>query len=101
MCVCVCVCVCVFVSSILATVPLVKARRVRHFAVDLEDYTTCSAYFSVQPEPNEVTQEGVNTGAFFLFLHILSCAPPSSCGACLQPVYTGLPTGVALQNLYK
>ncbi len=29
------VCVCVFVSSVLATIPLVKARRVLHFAVYL------------------------------------------------------------------
>ena len=71
---------CVFVSSILATVPLVKARRVLHFGVYLEDYT-CSVYFSVQLEPTEVAKE-VHTGALFFF-YIL-CAQPSSCGACLH-----------------
>ncbi len=39
-----------------------------HFAVYLEDYT-CSVYFSVQLEPTEVKQEGVNTEAFFFFLY--------------------------------
>ncbi len=37
-----CACACVFASSVLATVPLIKARRVLHFAVYLED-CTCSA----------------------------------------------------------
>ena len=48
----------------------------------LEDYT-CPVYFSVQLEPTGVTQEGVNTGAFFFFLCFFF-APPSSCGACLN-----------------
>ncbi len=50
-------CWCVFVSSILATAPLIKGeRRVLHFAVYLEDYT-CSVHFYSQLEPTEVTQE--------------------------------------------
>ncbi len=41
---------------------------VLHFAVYLEDYT-CSVHFPVQLEPTEVTQEGVNTGAFLFFIY--------------------------------
>ena len=68
-----------FVSSILAAVPLIKARRGLHSALYLEDYT-CSVYFSVQLEPTGVTQEGVNTGAFFFSLCVcyaplLRCLP--------------------------
>ena len=60
---------CVFVPYIFATVPPIEARRALPFAVYLEDYT-CSVYFSVQIEPIEVTQEGVNTrfsSSFYMF----------------------------------
>ncbi len=81
-------CVCVFSSHVLATVPLVKARRVLHFCSVSRGLhlfrAPYSVYFSVQLEPTEVTQEGVNTGAFFFFLCIFFCAPPSPCGACLH-----------------
>ena len=75
-------CLCVFSSHLLAVVPLFKVKRALHFAVYLEDYTR-SVYFSVQLEPTGVTQEWVNTGAFFFFLCFLF-APPSSCGAWLH-----------------
>ena len=56
-------CCFVFSSHLLAAVPLFKARRALHFAVYLEDYSV----LSVQLEPTGVTQERVNTGAFFFF----------------------------------
>ncbi len=63
-----CVCVCVFVACI-GDSPSWSRRDVYYtFAVYLEDYTY-SVYFSVQLEPTEVTQEGVNTGAFLFFLY--------------------------------
>ncbi len=40
-------CLCFRLIYLATAVPLVNARRVRHFAVYLEDYT-CSVYFSVQ-----------------------------------------------------
>ncbi len=53
-------CVC-FHLMFLATVPLVKARRVLHFcSVSRGLHLVYSVYF-VQLEPTEVTQEGVNT----------------------------------------
>ena len=53
--------------------------------------TLCSVFrrlhllsvLSVQLEPNGVTQEGVNNGAFSSF-YVFFFAPPSSCGACLH-----------------
>ncbi len=61
-------CVCVFVSCIGDSPSGQGETCVLHFAVYLEDYTY-SAYFSVRLEPTEVTQEGVNTGAFIFFLY--------------------------------
>jgi len=37
-----CVC-CVFVPSILAIVPPIKVKRVLHFAVHLENWSSCCA----------------------------------------------------------
>ena len=74
---------CVFVPFILATVPPIKVRRVLHLAVYLEVLHFAVYFLSVQLEPTGVTQEGVNTGAFFFFLFSFF-APPSSCGACLH-----------------
>ena len=47
MCVSVCVCVCVCTFPIyLVTIPLIKARRVLHFAVSSEDYTLQRTFLS-------------------------------------------------------
>ena len=60
-------CVGAFSSQLfLATVPSIKTRRVLHFAVYL-DVDTFKVQYSVELEPVGVTQEGVNTGAFFFF----------------------------------
>ncbi len=75
--------VCVFVRSILATVsPSGQGETCATLCsvtIYVEDYT-CSVYFSVQLEPTEVTQEGVNTGLFSPF-YILLC--PTSLLRCL------------------
>ena len=75
------ICVCVFVPFIGGS-PSVQGETCAALCS-----VSCGLHlfsvFSVQLEPTGVTQEGVNTRAFFFFLRFLY-APPSSCSACLN-----------------